>query len=210
MKNLITFYLAVILLSILSLSGSAFSLDQKQFPIENLKSGGYVVYFRHAKRDIVASKPALYALDKINSCKPGGALNGQGRDESLKIKNTIERLGIPVGSVYASPTCRTKQMAKITFGENFVVDKGIGPVWINKRKDPDHYFEGLFIHLSTLTKAGVNRFLVSHGGVLNKKTVGMKISLKQSDAAIFKPLPDSESGFEFVGIITKKEWFKKE
>jgi len=180
--------------------------DQPQFPLEDLADGGYVVYFRHAKRDKVASVTELWEIDSNNSCKPGGSLNSQGRDESRSIKDKMEELSIPAGEAYSSPTCRTKQMSEIIFGDDFKVTSGIAPVWINKNKKKDAYYEELIELLKKPVPQGVNRFLISHGGVLNEKTVQMKITLQQSDAAVFKPHPGSENGFEFLGIIPKKFW----
>jgi len=182
------------------------SENQLQFLPEKLADGGYVVYFRHAKRDNVASVTELWKIDSNNSCKSGGSLNSQGRDESRNIKAKMETLNIPAGEAYSSPTCRTKEMSKIIFGDHFTITSGIAPVWVNKQKKKDVHYGELIELLKKPVPQGINRFLISHGGVLNEKTVQMKITLQQSDAAVFKPLPDSEKGYEFLGIIPKKFW----
>jgi len=198
---------AVFLFAALALTaGSAPAEDQPVFPVEQLKEGGYVVYFRHAKRDPVPSTARFYQIDSRNSCVSGGSLNPQGRDESRTIKRKMEELALPVGDVYASPTCRTKQMAKMMFGKDFLVTKGLAPAWIKKEKDKNHYYGELISLLKKPVETGKNRFLISHGGVLNEKTINMKLTLQQADAAVFKPQPDSPEGFTFLGIIPYNAW----
>jgi len=191
---------------ILSASPALDAQEPLEFPIETLADGGYVIYFRHAKRDKAASTSELWRIDSSNSCEPGGSLNSQGRDESHRIKAKMEALAIPAGEAYSSPTCRTKQMSDILFGDDYTVTQGIAPVWINKEKKKNVYYGELLELLKKPVPEGINRFLISHGGVLNKKTVQIEITLQQSDAAVFKPLPGSDKGFEFLGIIPKQSW----
>jgi len=106
-KKLILTFLASITLVY---NPAIYAQEQLQFAPQKLADGGYVVYFRHAKRDKVPSSTKFWEIDSHNSCEPGGSLNSQGRNESRNIKAKMETLAVPAGEVYSSPTCRTKQM----------------------------------------------------------------------------------------------------
>ncbi len=193
---------------ICSLAIPAFAADEKpaqpRFPVEHLNEGGYTIFMRHTKRDDVPSQAKLNEIDRTSSCEPGGSLNSEGEAESRVIAQAIKSLAIPAGEVLASPTCRTKQMARIIFGDDFKIENVLAPDSVRDASQSAEDAAALKALLTRPVPAGTNRFLISHGKLMTAKTVGMDVPLEQSQAAVFRS--DAQGGFEFLGIIKPEEW----
>ena len=181
------------------------------FAPERLGSGGYVVFFRHTQWDKTPSQSVLWEMDRASSCESGGALNVQGEGESRGIRQAIERLAIPTGELFVSPTCRTKQMARIIFStaqaqDNFTIAAALAPPWVKPPSQKDQDTAALNAFLSEALPPGENRFLISHSQVLTAESIGQDIALEQGEAAVFRPVKkNSWPGFEFLGIIHLKD-----
>ena len=81
--------------------------------------GGYVVFFRHAERDSAAiTNDDLLEVDRTGACVPGSELTTRGESDSAAIGEAFRRRRIRIDRVYASPTCRTEQMARLAFGSH--------------------------------------------------------------------------------------------
>jgi len=101
--------------------------------VENLKRGGYILYFRHAHRekwtDVEAFDFYEFAAGiedaSATSFKKAVCLSEQGIEESKIIGETFRLGRIPVGVVVTSPSCRAKQTATYAFGKYDAVDKAI-------------------------------------------------------------------------------------
>lgn len=182
------------------------------FAPARLASGGYVVFLRHTERDKTPSQSVLWEMDRISSCDSGGALNAQGEGDARSIARGIKRLSIPVGEVFVSPTCRTKQMARIIFGttpeqDNFTVAATLAPAWVRLPSEKDKDAAALRSFLSNAVPPGQNRFLISHSGVMIEESIGQTIEMDQGEAAVFQPATRAGAdSFEFLGIIRLKDW----
>ncbi|MEK6243406.1 MAG: histidine phosphatase family protein [Pseudomonadota bacterium] len=86
--------------------------------VEALKSGGNVIYFRHAATDQAQqdSSPVDF-----KSCATQRNLSDKGKEQASTIGKTFGLLGVKVSKVYASPYCRAVDTAKLAFGEVTVV-----------------------------------------------------------------------------------------
>jgi len=73
-----------------------------------LKQGGYVVYFRHAATDFSKNDEKMRDFD---DCANQRNLTDAGRDQAKRIGASWRALGLPLGKVYASPFCRTRETA---------------------------------------------------------------------------------------------------
>lgn len=81
--------------------------------VQALRSGGLILYFRHTSTD--------FSQNDANSRGPEDCANqrnltDRGRDEARRIGAAIKAIGVPVGTVLASPTCRTVETARLIFG----------------------------------------------------------------------------------------------
>ncbi len=174
------------------------------FAVDQLKAGGYVIFMRHARREEIPSQAKLWELDRAASCEPGGSLNIQGEAESRAIAKAIEQRGIPAGEILASPTCRTKQMARILFGNDVPVEPALAPSWTRLPSQKEEDAAALKELLSVLVAPGTNRFLISHGKLLTKDAIGVDVPLEQTETAVFRP--KGEGQFEFLGVIRPDDW----
>jgi broad specificity phosphatase PhoE len=172
--------------------------------IGRLASGGYVVFFRHAERDgNVLSTSDLAIADNAQACVPGSELTERGVADSILIGEGFRRHRIVVDRVYASPTCRTTQMATLAFGQ-FVTTRAL--TW------PDMWTEderssltpALRTLLASVPARGKNIVLVSHSNVLQAGRMGTDISLAQGEACVFRPI--AGRSFEVVGRIPLQRW----
>ena len=192
-----------------------FGKDARIFPIEELKNGNYVIFFRHAHRNNAGSKKESTEKTQADfdyGCNRITELSKRGIIESKNISKKIESLNLPIETVIASPTCRTQEMAKIMFGDNYITKNEL--VYIKIRKptdDPIKFNEYIAQALTKPTTKGKNRVLISHGNVIHKTTTGFKIDIKEGEAFIFKPSNFDGKHLEstFIGKIPLRDWLTK-
>src|SRR5205809_6571586 len=87
---------------------AAFELEGAAL-LQALRRGGYVIYFRHTSTDFSANDDNMthYA-----DCSHQRNLTEQGRAEARAIGAAIRSLDVPIGTVLASPFCRTLETAR--------------------------------------------------------------------------------------------------
>ena len=78
-----------------------------------LRSGGFVIFVRHAQTDPGVGDPAGF---KLGDCKTERNLNAAGRAEAKRLGEAFRREKIPVAQVLASEWCRCRDTARIAFG----------------------------------------------------------------------------------------------
>jgi phosphohistidine phosphatase SixA len=125
--------------------------------LAELRKGGYILYFRHASTDFSRDDSRSQSDDDCANQRP---LSDEGRSEARAIGAAIRDLGIPIGSVLASPRCRTMETAMLAFGraEKLAAVRG-GPA---HPQQPDRY-AALRQLLATRVKPGANLVISSHG-----------------------------------------------
>jgi broad specificity phosphatase PhoE len=171
--------------------------------VSALREGGYNLYFRHAATNWSLNDHVSKAGD-WTSCDPDKMrqLAPAGRQTAERVGKAIRALQIPIGTVLASPYCRTLQTARLM---------GFGPVEtttdiMNTRVAT--YFGGVAAvaeraryRLSTPPKAGTNTVLVAHGNVLRAATDEYT---GEAGAVIFRP--DGNGRYSVVARVTAQEW----
>ena len=172
--------------------------------LRSIASGGYVIFFRHSMRDTGVLPTSMLAIvDNAVECVPGSELTSEGMADARALGAAIRRLGISIDRVYASPTCRTTQMASLMFGDFRTARALSWPgMWL-----PDEEPEltaGLLGLLGQVPAASRNTVLISHNDVLQSRRVGVDVSLDQSEAAVFRP--EGNGAFRLVGRIKKDQW----
>jgi phosphohistidine phosphatase SixA len=184
--------------------------------ISELKNGGYIIFMRHTSRDKpwkngVIEIENITLLDLDGACAPGSQLNEKGHKEVVALMETIESHKIPISEVYASPTCRTQQMAKAMFGNNYRTTDALYYVYLRDPRRHKYYNEAFRDLITKPVPKGTNRLLISHNRLLDSKVVGFNLSLKQGGTAIFKPSEDTVKNqrSNFLGVIPKGSWIKE-
>ena len=96
----------------------------------SLLEGGYILHFRHAERDKWIDVQMYDALETdvhnngINSTryaeedyfKDAVCLNKRGEIQARAMGESIQNIGLPIGFVISSPSCRARQTAEAAFG----------------------------------------------------------------------------------------------
>ena len=205
-NSLITFYRLVLLALVLG-AGFVNAQDKavlsQQALAQELRNGGYNLYFRHVATDWTQTDQVQKSGDWI-SCDPSQIrqLSDQGQNDAKLTGAAIRTLRIPIGRVVASPYCRTIDTAKLIFPGSVEVSTDI----INLRVAD--YFGGrervitrAQNRLSVPPLAGVNNVFVAHGNLARAATT---VYPDEGEAIVFRPLGNSQ--FEFVGRLTPLQW----
>lgn len=162
-----------------------------------IRSGGYIVYFRHTATDFSQNDEKMRDFD---DCANQRNLTDAGREQAKKIGAAWRRLNIPVGRVLASPYCRTREVAQLAFGRyERAMDVRGGP---GSAGDPVRY-QPLSQLLATPPKPGTNDVISSHGNPFRALHPDLPY-LSEGEAAVIRPLPPG--GHEVLGRIAWDQW----
>lgn len=166
--------------------------------IEQLRKGGFVIYFRHATTELTG---ATESAEDLTKCETQRQLSEAGREQATTIGKAIHVLNIPIGKVWSSPFCRCKDTANLIFGR-FEIDKTL--YFALKVSDEERKLqaEAMRRMLATTPPAGTNTVIVSHSANLREATgIWPK---PEGTAYIFKPGAGNSS--EPVAKILPNEW----
>lgn len=173
---------------------------QRLGPIElvgALREGGYVVYLRHAVTD--RSKEDDPVLD-LDDCSTQRNLSEDGRVQSGEIGEAFRKLRIPIGAVYSSEYCRTRETAERAFGG---YEDQPGLTGFPEPSDPT--FEARVRRTEELLarppEPGENTILVAH--VKNLEEVA-GISIEEGELAVFEPLGGRR--YRYRGQLPASAW----
>src|SRR5262249_34443786 len=124
-------------------------------------------------------------------------LSKDGEAQAAGFGKAIATLGIPIGSVLASPMWRCRDTAQIAFGRHET------SVDLFRRGAPSR--AARISMLSTPPAKGKNTVLVTHQDVLIPIVAGLRRDqLKEGDALIVKPLGSGK--YEILAQITPADW----
>src|SRR5262245_24244372 len=124
--------------------------------LDALRQGGFVIFFRHGAAETSERLVTLDALPPaLRDCHAAQRpLTERGVTEMRAVGAAFRALGVPVGQVLASPTCRTVETAWYAFGR---VD-GFEPDLMQMPGAP----ETVRRLLTTPPKPGTNTVIVGH------------------------------------------------
>src|SRR5258705_6667240 len=123
---------------------------QAEVDLRSLREGGYVFYLRHASTDFSRNDASMKSYE---DCASQRNLTDKGRGEARAIGEHVKRLGIPIGTVLASPFCRTMETARLAFGKAQAMQEVRGGQ--SQPQDPKRY-EALRKLMTTKPSAGTN------------------------------------------------------
>jgi len=148
---------------------------------KEIMNGGYILHFRHAERDkwidvqiYDALESDLHQNGKDNSryaendyFDKAVCLNERGKIQAKAMGENLKNIGLPIGPVYSSVSCRARQTAQLAFG-GFVSQHRIlvhgGPYKENHKtriKLLTNFYQDLEI------KKEHNTIVSSHGNVIH-------------------------------------------
>ncbi len=162
-----------------------------------LREGGHVVFFRHAKTEMLATD--AHPLD-VDDCSKQRNLSAAGIAASEEMGEAFKLLGIPVGDVLASPYCRCMDTARLAFGR-----AQAAPELLVRRTEHgwalDEAGDRLKKLLAAAPRPGTNTVLVAH--IFNvQRSLGL--TPEEGEALVFRP--DGRGGFSLVGRVTSIQW----
>jgi len=175
-----TWGIAVALMIASAMPAAAQALSQAEL-LAALRAGGYVIYFRHADTDHSRQDQRPVNPD---DCATQRLLSDKGRANSRAIGEAIRALDVPIGSVLASPLCRTVETAILVFGsaEKSMATRDSGP---EPAGSPGRY-AALRALLSTAPPMGKNTAIIGHGYPYYV-LIGKGQMLEEGEAAIVRP-----------------------
>ena len=153
--------------------------------VQELRKGGYVLYMRHALTDFSQNDAGMTSYE---DCTTQRNLTDKGRAEAQAIGKHLQRLGIPIGEVFASPYCRTMETARLAFGKTRATHEVRG--------------DGLKKLLSSPVPAGKNRAISSHGNPFI--AVAGAPYLAEGEIAVVRP--EGALRFTVLARIRPADW----
>lgn len=166
--------------------------------VQALRGGGHVLYFRHGKTDLSTRDSDRASLD---NCATQRVLSDEGRAQMTQIGQHVKRLRIPVGTVLASPYCRTLDTARLAFGRVTPEPELLHTVTADAATTQQRA-AALTKLLAALPAAGTNTVLSGHTGNLQEAT-GIWPS-PEGVAIVFKP--DGRGASKYVATIDPTRW----
>jgi phosphohistidine phosphatase SixA len=167
--------------------------------VNELKKGGYVLYFRHGLTNNTGEKDV--EDQDLPNCGIQRNLSPEGQAQTKAIGAAFNQLQIPVNEVYSSPYCRCLDTAKNIFGKaqkspalHFALH-----VTKSERATVTSQLRDL---LGTPPQRGTNNALVAHTANL-QEAVGI---WPQSEgvAHVFKP--EKNGHFSYMGEVLPEVW----
>ena len=166
--------------------------------VQALRGGGHVLYFRHGKTDLTTSDSDRTSLA---NCATQRILSQEGRQQMTDIGKQFQRLRIPVGTVRASPYCRTIDTAKLAFGKVTPEPELEHTVTASETLTRQRA-AALSKLLATVPQAGTNTVLAGHTGNLQEAT-GIWPS-PEGVAIVFKP--DGKGASRYLATVGPAHW----
>ena len=159
--------------------------------VRALRAGGLVVYFRHTATDFSKHDRDMRGYDDCTHQRP---LNEQGRADARAIGRRIAALELPVGTVMASPMCRTMEHARLMLG------RATPTTAMRELTAPGEYL-GLKRLLGERVEPGTNRWMVGHGTPF--RSVAGPPHLAEGEAIVLRPAGD---GWTVLARLAVNDW----
>jgi len=179
--------------------GAADALSQDKMA-EQLKSGGYVIYIRHASTE---KDYADQLTADTSNCSTQRTLSEKGWQEAEMIGHGFSALNIPVGAVYSSEYCRAWQTAKLAFGTytkraalNFERAEEYNATQTAAMK------ARVVPMLARMPAEGTNTVIVGHDDLFEAAT-GI---YPEPQGITYVTKPDGKGGFDIIGAIKPSDW----
>jgi len=168
---------------------------QAEIDLKSLRAGGYILYLRHASTDFSQNDAAMRSYE---DCASQRNLTDKGRDEARAIGEQVKRLGIPIGTVLASPFCRTVETARLAFGKAQAMNEVRGGP---ARPDDPARYAALRKLLSTHVPKGENLVISSHANPFY--ALAGPPYLAEGEMAVIRP---NDESFTVVAKIRLEDW----
>jgi hypothetical protein len=155
-----------------------------------LRSGGYVIYFRHTATDFSRNDAGSRSVD---DCANQRLLTPAGQAQARDIGQQVRRLRLPLGEVYASPYCRTMDTAVQALG------RATPRPELRLQEEGD--YPGLKQLFASPVAPGSNRWLFGHG--IPFRAVAGPPHLAEGEAVVMRP---ERTHWTVVARVLPEQW----
>ncbi len=177
--------------------------------VAKLSEGGLVIAFRHTARD---SDHTPFEADRTGACVPGSELTEQGKQDAADLRKVLAKRAIPVGPVHVSPTCRTREMAEIMFGDGVAEAPELLPPLVKQGGNPLADWEAAGDAMRRLLAEpppeGQNRVLLGHSRTLwlvdIRRLPTGKATLAEGAAAVLAR--DDAGTLSVIAVLDLDDW----
>lgn len=168
--------------------------------ISRLRKGGYILYIRHGNTD--NSNSDNFPFVDLNDCSTQRLLSDQGRKLMKQVGQSIRNAKLPIGEIFVSPMCRTKESAQLAFGDKFTVSELliVSANMTSSEKKP--LTDELKKLLSKPVARGTNRVILSHAPNL-ADLIGLFVK-PEGSVIVFEH--DDSSGYKYIASIPPSLW----
>lgn len=169
--------------------------------LEQVRHGGFVLYMRHGNTD--NSRPDRVPQVDLNDCSTQRVLNDEGRRVASHVGEAIRKARLPIGEIFVSPMCRTKETARLAFGDKFTVDQRLMYTSNLTSTEKKSTIDGTRELLSRPVASGSNRVVIAHAPNL-MDLMGYFVK-PEATVAVIRPISGGE-GYEYVASIPPTLW----
>lgn len=176
--------------------------------LDELKRGGFVLYFRHFHTDhtkwhvdpIQPKHGEMSVKDFRATCDQQRSLTAFGRRRATDAGALMKQLGIPIGEVFSSPYCRAVESATLLVGRvpddtPYELVNGGGALTYEKMA------KNVRPYLGRIPKPGTNTILVAHRTQMDDTRF-----IEEGECFVLEPL--GEGKFNLVGTIYDSDWYE--
>lgn len=205
MNKLVSIISCLVIFLLMSPAAHAADLDGL---VASLKSGGYVIVFRHGATD--DSQKDVYPF-KFDDMSAQRQLNDKGRAVARDLGAALAKLGVPVGEVYTSRLNRAVETGRLIGGKDVtpvdeLTDSGAGSASAMANPDGKNAKAGRAVRdlVNVPPKAGVNNLAVTHKTNVTDAFGKEFADIREGEALVYKT---SASGpATFVARVQANEW----
>jgi broad specificity phosphatase PhoE len=189
----------VLLLAALAIVAGCGGDDERAAPpaqdpiVRTLREGGHVLVMRHAKTESTTDRQEF-----LRSCELQRNVSEEGRAQAREIGEAIRALRIPIGEVRSSPMCRTRDTARLAFGDVTLDRDLVSPGVIGTAAGDERRAQAMRALVEDPPPAGENTVLVTHTGNIGA-------ALGEAAVAEGEILVYGEGG-ELVGRVPPERW----
>ena len=176
--------------------------------VNDLRKGGYVIFFRHASTDWSQRDTDYMNFDNRDGQRN---LSDAGKADAGTIGKAFQELEVPVDSIFVSPMWRCRDTAQLAFGRYEIRMALFGKVPVTadgstKPAEGRAQYRSERIHM--LGKAplkGMNRVLVGQQDPMLPIISGLhRDELREGDALVIQPMGGDK--FKVVAQVTVADW----
>ncbi|WP_129788151.1 trypsin-like peptidase domain-containing protein [Promicromonospora panici] len=164
--------------------------------LSRLQEGGFTIVVRHAATD--QSRPDEPTVN-LDDCATQRNLSGAGRSDARSIGTAVQQLDIPIGAVWASPYCRSRDTAELAFGRFDVVD-GLERLYPERDEEADRQLNQRIQQESP--RAGEPNLIIAGHGVY-PSVLSPPVAIGEGEAALYARSGD---GFTLVDRLEPGDW----